>query len=206
MSLIEPIDVTQYTNKPLDVAGVNEQFLLLAIDALEGDLEEWLGRPPEQGTFRDVKVLVEGQCMVYLNHSPVISVGAVTVLPGNDIAEATVIPTTEYITYPYGIEFADPVWLLVFTTATWGMFPTVGGTQVQVDYTAGLDGKNIRGLRSVMLRAAAREYLAFLSDVQNISQMRAGRMLNYQFYDQNAGGFTQAERDSVRRYKRRRVG
>jgi hypothetical protein len=208
MSLISPSDVAVWTNKPLTSFGGTAcvDFLRLAIDALEGDLEEFLGRPLEQKTCRDVAVLLEGQCIVPLKSSPVITVGAVTVLPGNDIAYATVIPSTEYLVWPWGIEFADPLWLLVFSTASWGMFPTVGGTQVQIDYTAGLDGMNIKKLRGVMLRAASREYLAFLSDVQNVSNLRAGKMMDYAFYDSNAGGFTKDELDGVRRYKRRRVG
>lgn len=201
-SVIAPSDVASYTAKTLSIT--DQVFLENLIVGLQGELELYLNRPLTVRNFAERHVMVENQMVVYFRRTPVQSVDLVVVNP--DISGGQVL--TEYDSYipmPFGIEFNDPTYELVFRGDADVTAPTLEGTMIEVHYSAGKDGPNEPAIRQTMIRAAAREYLAMAADAQNLSQLRAGEMMNYTFTDSNAGGFTDRELQRLQRFRRRVV-
>ena len=214
MALLTAADIATYMD--ITFTNVQEDAVDLLIDGLQSELEAYLRRPIEQAEFTEeyripnnymgvstrpffdnihpnpapsplnqasVALYIPAYT-VYLRQSPVVSVSSVTITaaaagatPEAQVAE------TDYIVRRYGIDLAN----------------VSSNDLVEVVYTAGLDGANIKALRQVMLRAAVRE-------VQNIHDDTVGlKDLTTRNVAPLDTGFTERELMSVKRYRRVRV-
>lgn len=177
-------------------------FLTALIEILQGELQTYLGRNLFVSTISEVQTLADDQCNVFLRQTPVNSVASVQVA-GQSGQQVSIDPNS-YIVWPWGVQVTDPTYSLVFTGNN-EFWQQEEGTQITINYVGGLPANSLPAIRGAIIRAAGREWLARLSDVQNVKNLHAGRLLGYQFNDGNAGGFTIAEKQALRRYKRRVV-
>lgn len=127
---------------------------------------------------------------VYLRNSPVVSVDSVKVTkPSPGSTERTLIEGVDYIVLRYGIEIGS--------INDFG--PVYANDSIEVEYSAGLDGDEIKIFRLLILRAASREMQNMHDDVVGVKDLET----------RNVGplvtGFTEEELRSVKRYKRVRV-
>ena len=196
-----PDDIQTYTQKTFSEGEI--AFCQQAIAMLQGEMETYLGRSLTIQQFDEVANLEDAQTRLFLKNTPVLNITSVTVAP-NTTSPVLLDPQT-YIVKTWGLILADPTYSLLFRANAQQYFGTEEGTQVEVVYQGGIDGPNIECIRSAIIRATAREYLAMASDAQNLSVLRAGMMLQYTFTDQNVGGFTDNELAKCKRYKRRMV-
>lgn len=198
--LVTPAEVALYTKHTF--SPDDELFASMVIDMLTGDLETWLGRPLTVQTFTEIHTMESDQVAIFLKNSPVASVASVVVSPA---ASPVTLEPVNYLVWPWGIQFEDPTFQLVFTPS-YAQFSALEGVQVQVTYTGGKDGRNLRDVRGTIIRAAAREYLARDSDAQNLKTLSVAGGSHYTFADDHLGGFTDAELKKLRRHRRVRVG
>lgn len=194
-------DVQTYTGKTFSVS--DQDFCTMVIAFLQDELETHLGRPVTVRWFYDLLRLEENQTQLFLKQTPILTVKSVEVEPESNNPQ-TLDPNT-YNRMSWGVEVADPTYQLLFRPGSDNLYATVAGTEVGVTYQAGLDGPNIQTIRALMVRAASREWLALNSDVQNVSALRAGTMMQWTFADGNRGGFSADELKRVSRFKRRRA-
>jgi hypothetical protein len=178
-------------------------FVTDAIADYESEASTIFGRPIEPDTFTEDYTLVQGQADVFFRATPVIDVESVVVNPGTP-GQVTADPAS-YRTFKWGISFLDPSWSLVFAATHNLEVTAVEGTKLLITYTAGIDATALGAVRRVLKTAVGREWLARDNDAQNVSNLHAGRMMDYTFTDGNAGGFTEDERKAISRYRRRRV-
>lgn len=200
-TLVTPDQVATYTNKPLDAASYS--FLSQVLSMLQGELQMYLGRPLAPTWLYDTHRMMIDDTRIFLNNTPVHAVNAVYV--DADTGNPEVLSPLSYVVRKWGIEIADFLYQVYFSGNAIASAGVADSVDMLIEYQAGIPGSDIPGLQGLMTRAAAREWLAFLSDVQNVALLRAGEMLQYTFSDKNIGGFTPAELKSIRRYKRRRV-
>lgn len=187
------------------------------LSGLQSELESYLRRPIEVGTFTE-QYKVDSQHFsiptssffydeslnttqqsisyflppytVYLRNSPVVAVESVKVTkpqPGSE--QKTLTEGVDYIVLRYGIEIGG--------VNEFG--PIYANDTVEVEYSAGLAGDEIKIFRLLILRAASREMQNMHDDVVGVKDLET----------RNVGplvtGFTEEELRSVKRYKRVRV-
>lgn len=187
------------------------------LSGLQSELESYLRRPIEVGSFTetykvdsrhfaistssffyDESLNTTQQSIayllppytVYLRNSPVVSVSSVKVTkPSPGSVETTLTEGVDYVVLRYGIDIG--------TINDFG--PIYANDTIEVEYTAGLDGDEIKIFRLLILRAASREMQNMHDDVVGVKDLET----------RNVGplvtGFTEEELRSVKRYKRVRV-
>lgn len=187
------------------------------LSGLQSELESYLRRPIEVGSFTetykvepthfaiptssffyDESLNTTQQSIgyflppytVYLRNSPVVSVVSVTVTkPGPGGTELNLTEGVDYIVQRYGVDIG--------TINDFG--PVYANDSIEVEYTAGLDGDEIKIFRLLILRAASREMQNMHDDVVGVKDLET----------RNIGplvtGFSEEELRSVKRYKRVRV-
>lgn len=213
MALITVSDVTTYMD--ITLTNTQEDAVAMIIAGLESELETFLRRPIEQTEFteqyripanpmgvssrpyfdssgHDVPTNTEyyhpplyvPQFTLYLENSPVISVSSVTITPATaGGASVGQVAETDYIVRKYGIDLLN----------------VSSNDIVDVTYTAGLDGPNIKAFTTVLLRAASREVQNMHDDVVGLKDLTTRNVAPLET------GFTERELQSVKRYKRVRV-
>src|ERR1035437_7153435 len=169
--LCQPSDIYRDTTKAQ--SSFNDTFLTEVIGMLQGELEVCLARPVTIRNFQEIATLTERQTRVFFKNTPILNVGAVTVNPNTSQPE--VLDPASYSVMPWGLVFADPTYTLLFRSNPNAMMGTLEGTELMYSYQAGLDGPNIPIMKAITIRAAAREFLALESDVQNVSMLQIGR-------------------------------
>lgn len=181
------------------------------LEGLQSELESYLRRPVEVETFTEnyrvettnvgiptssffydtsmgtdekPQTFLQPPYTVYLRNSPVVSVTSVTVtapLPGS--TPEVLQNGRDYVVRRYGVD----------------VYRTFANDNIQVVYSAGLDGDGIKHFRLLILRAASREMQNMHDDVVGIKDLET----------RNVGplttGFTPEELQSVKRWKRVRV-
>lgn len=179
------------------------------LEGLQSELEAFLRRPIEVGTFTETHVIpsdfvaMAGSSYMYdwtldtTGRPPYFSVPAVTVYarnsPVNEVtniyistaagASVSVTEGLDYVVQRYGIDLyrAGPNDSVTFT------------------YSAGLDGPEIKIFRLLILRAASREMQNMHDDVVGIKDLETRNVAPL------TTGYTQEELQSVRRYRRVRI-
>jgi hypothetical protein len=181
------------------------------LEGLQSELESYLRRPVEVATFTEnyrvestnvgiptssffydttigtdekPQTFLQPPYTVYVRNSPIVSVTSVKVTaPTPGSAQETLEDGRDYVVRRYGID----------------VYRTFANDDIEVIYTAGLDGTEIKHFRLMILRAASREMQNMHDDVVGIKDLET----------RNVGplttGFTPEELASVRRWRRVRV-
>lgn len=212
MAILTVSDIETYmdislTNKQQDAA----EFI---IDGLEAELEAYLNRPVTQQSFTETYRVPEYErsyadsnyyynyasetvtnmsspgviyvptYTLYLNNSPVLSVSSVTIT-ASTLSATPVVQQAErdYIQRDFGLD----------------LFNAFPNDKIEVTYSAGLDGENIKVFKILMLRAATREMQNMYDDTVGLKDLTTRNVAPLET------GFTDRELMSVKKYKRVRV-
>lgn len=183
MAILTPNDLEIYMGKTFTNAQEDAAQSILA--SLEAELEYYLNRPLGARVYTDeVHKLVPNQRQIFLRHAPVRSVTAFAVgLPDEEVAQNI----ADFDIYPWGIDN-------IRIAGT--------GNQAVVTYTAGMTSADTVALERVLYSAATREMGKYLIDAQGLSRFKV-EGTDYIFPEGGEGGFTPAELNSVKRFKRR---
>ena len=212
MALVTVSDIETYmditlTNKQTDAA----EFIL---DGLEAELEAYLNRPVTRQTFTEVYRVPEQErgladrnyyynyanevvttptspgviyiptFTLYVKNSPLISVSSVSITSATPGAVPRVqVAERDYVQRDFGLD----------------MFNAYANDKIDITYTAGLDGANIKVFKIVILRAAAREMQNMYDDTVGLKDLTTRNIAPLET------GFTDRELASVKQYKRVRV-
>jgi hypothetical protein len=181
------------------------------LEGLQSELESYLRRPIEVSTFTEnyrvestnvgiptssffydttlgtnekPQSFLQPPYTLYVRNSPVVSVASVKVtapIPGS--TQETLEDGRDYVVRRYGID----------------IYRTFANDDIEVVYTAGLEGSEIKHFRLLILRAASREMQNMHDDVVGIKDLET----------RNVGplttGFTPEELQGVRRWRRVRI-
>lgn len=197
MPIITPADLGTYMARTI-TAGAHEDAVAEMIDGLEGDLAAYLKRPVVPTDFTDEAVEVTRSGQVYLKRSPVISVASFTV-------DGVALDATWYTVKDYGLH---DVWPGFLPSPLIQPAPTL-----LVSYRAGLPGDDPttdfgRKARGVLLRAAVRDFNQVVrEDLAGVARGSVeGTSLEFHGgVKAGAGGLTESELESFKRWKRRTV-
>lgn len=178
------------------------------IDLVEGELKETLNCPIEITKFVEERYVINlTEPTLYLINTPVRSVEAV-------ISDGNPVDASQYTVRTWGLDFGgfntlaltDPViWTPSNAHFTWWETPDVltlaSGEYPQgiwlVSYTAGLDGRHLQMIRSILIKAIRREiasvFRGFNGDftsikVEDYSMSRSDKLINGM-----VGSFTEGE-------------
>lgn len=179
------------------------------LEGLQSELESYLRRPIELGTFTETHVIpadfvaMAGTSYLYdwtldtTGRPPYYAVPAVTVYarqsPINSVSSIYVTTATgasvgltsglDYVVQRYGID----------------LYRAGANDSVTFTYTAGLDGPEIPIFRLLILRAASREMQNMHDDVVGLKDLETRNVAPL------TTGFTPEELQSVRRHRRVRI-
>lgn len=183
MAILTPQDLEIYMGKTFTNAQEDAAQSILA--SLESELEYYLHRPLGAKVFSDeVHKLVPNQRQIFLRNAPVHSVTNFYVgMPGEEVEQNI----EDFDIFPWGIDN-------VRIAGT--------GNQALVTYTAGMTSSDTVALERVLYSAATREMGKFLIDAQGLGRLKV-EGTDYLFPQGGEGGFTPAELNSVKRFKRR---
>lgn len=213
--LVTTVELERY----MDIKLSNRQLHAceFVLSGLQSELETYLRRPievqnfveeykvesahfaiPSSSFFYDESLSTKEQSVtyilppytVYLRNSPVVSVASVKVTkPNPGSTTKTLVEGKDYIVHRYGVEIGS--------VNDFG--PVYANDTIEVDYTAGLDGEEIKIFRLLILRAAAREMQNMHDDVVGVKDLETRNVAPL------VTGFTPEERLSIKRYKRVRI-
>lgn len=212
MAIVSVSDIETY----MDISLTNKQYdaAEFIIDGLEAELEAYLNRPiteqsytesyriPDQergyadsnyyynyagetvtSLYSPGVIYVPTQTL-YLKNSPVLSITSVTVTAATETATPIVqVAERDYIKRDYGVD----------------LFNAYANDRIDITYTAGLDGANIKSFKILILRAAAREMQNMYDDTVGLKDLTTRNIAPLET------GFTERELLSVKKYKRVRV-
>lgn len=183
MAILTYTDLERFMGKTFTDDQEDAAAIILA--SLEAELEYFLNRPLGARLYTEEEhKLVPNQRQIFLRHAPVISVTSFYVgLPDEEVQQTI----SDFDIFPWGIDN-------IRIAGT--------GNQALVTYTAGMTSDDTVALERVMYTAAAREMGKFLIDAQGLARFKV-EGTDYTFVDAGEGGFTKAELNSVKRFKRR---
>jgi hypothetical protein len=180
------------------------------LSGLQSELESYLRRPIETGTFTEDHVIpsdygsfpisshlydftmdttgnppnyIRPAITIYARNSPIAAVHSVSVYPPNGGASAGLREGTDYVTQRYGID----------------LYRALSNDRVQISYTAGLNGQSLPVFRLLILRAATREMQNMHDDVVGLKDLETRNVAPL------TTGFTPEELQSVKRWRRVRI-
>lgn len=194
----------KFTNRQLHAA----EFVL---EGLQSELESYLRRPVEPAEFTETYVVESNSVGVptssffydvsldtterpmtwfhppytlYARNSPIVSVDSVTVTaPTPGSTPEVLTEGTDYVVRRYGVD----------------IYRTFANDSIEIVYTAGIAGTDIKHFRLLILRAASREMQNMHDDVVGIKDLETRNTAPL------TTGFTPEELLSIKRYKRVRV-
>lgn len=183
MAIIIPGDLEIFMGKTF--TNAQEDAAQLIIATLESELAYYINRPLGAQLYSEEEhKLVPNQRQIFLRHAPVQSVTSFAVgLQGDEVAQNI----SDFDIFPWGIDN-------IRIAGT--------GNQALVTYTAGMTGDDTVALERVLYSASIREMGKFLVDAQGLAKLKV-EGTEYTFPEAGEGGFTKAELDSVKRFKRR---
>jgi len=212
MAIVTVSEVETYMD--ISFSNKQEDAAQIIIDGLQSELEAYLNRPVTQGTYTETYrvpevgrgysdtnyyynyatdsvtnvsspgVIYVPTFTLYLQHSPVVSISSLTVTASTPNATPIVQNVErDYIPRTYGVD----------------MYNAYANDQIDITYTAGLDGENIKVFKLLILRAAAREMQNMYDDTVGLKDLTTRNIAPLET------GFTDRELASVRRHRRVRV-
>jgi hypothetical protein len=175
-----PIEVSEYTEEyRLESTYVgmpmNSFFYNDAGQSFNNSFQTWNAQVPSSTFVRPPQT-------IYFKHSPVVSVGTVTLDPqfGNQI---TLVEEQDYVVRKFGID----------------LYYGYANDLITYTYTAGLAGENIKMFKLMILRAATREMQNMHDDVVGVKDLNTRNVAPLEV------GFLEKELMAVKRYRRRRI-
>lgn len=183
MAILTPQDLETFMGKEFTDAQEDAAVTILAI--LEAELEYFLHRPLGAKVFAEERhQLIPNQRQIFLRNAPVRDVISIHVgMPGREVEQRV----SDFDIFPWGIDN-------VRIAGT--------GNQALVTYSAGMTDVDTVALERVLYTASAREMGKYLIDAQGLARLKV-EGTDYVFPIAGEGGFTDAELNSVRRFKRR---
>jgi hypothetical protein len=210
--LVSVDDLTTYMD--IKFSNRQERAAEFVLAGLQSELESYLRRPIEVNAYTEDHVIpsdfgsfpvsshlynlsldttgnppsyVRPAVTVYMRNSPVVAVTSVQIQPVAGGASITAEAGTDYVAQRYGID----------------LYRAMPNDRIRVSYTAGLSSNANQSLpvfRLLILRAASREMQNMHDDVVGLKDLET----------RNVGplttGFTEEELQSVRRWRRIRIG
>lgn len=197
----------------MDIKFSNRQLYAAeyVLTGLQSEMESYLRRPVEVQTFTEEYTVeinhpgvpshsylnnysldttqqiiewIQPPYTLYLKNSPVASVSSITITrPFAGATPETMVEGTDYIVRKFGVD----------------IFRAFANDTINIAYTAGLDGAEIKMFRLMILRAASREMQNMHDDVVGIKDLET----------RNTGplttGFTPEELTSMKKWRRVRI-
>lgn len=183
MAIITPNDLETYMGKTWTDA--QEDAAQLILSSLEAELSYYLNRPLGAVSYSDeVHRLERHQRQIFLRHAPVRTVTELFIGLRDEEVEQDI---EDFDIYAWGID---------------NVRIAGQGYRALVTYTAGMTSADTVALERVLYSASTREMGKLLIDAQGLERIRV-EGTEYRFVDSGEGGFTQAELNSVKRFRRR---
>ena len=207
--LVSQVELERYMD--IKLSNRQQHAAEYVLSGLQSELESYLRRPIEVATFTETYVVESNNYgvptssffydvslnttdrpmtwfhppyTVYVRNSPVASVESIVVTsPNPGSTPETLVDGTDYIVRRYGVD----------------IYRTFANDTIEIEYTAGLDGDNIKIFRLLILRAAAREMQNMHDDVVGIKDLETRNVAPL------TTGFTPEELQSVKRWRRFRI-
>lgn len=170
--LRRPIEPTEHT----EIYRVPEDYLHVSATAYFYDRSL-------DSTVDALERVVQPPFVLHLNQSPVVSVDLVRRKGLNENSWTTMVEGQQYSASKWGLD----------------MFNVVSFDEVEVTYTAGLDGANIPYLKLLVLRVASREMQNLTDDVVGLKQMDTREVAVREV------GLTDADMAVLKRWRRRQI-
>lgn len=197
-AIIDAQDLARYLKRAIVADSAEALAADEIIDGLEADLETYLKRPLVPTTVTDEVVSVNRDGRIFLKATPVVSVTTFTV-------DGTAVDVAQYAVETWGI---NDVWPGFLPSPLISPEPALLAT-----YVGGLPGDDptsafARKARATLLRAAARDYNQVVrEDLAGVSRASVeGTSLEFHGgVRAGAGGLTDAEMESFKKWKRRTV-
>ena len=120
---------------------------------------------------------------IYLRNSPVVEVTSVTIRQQTETVGVEQTEGNDYTVRRYGVD----------------LYRAYANDEVTIEYTAGLNGNEIKVFKLLILRAATREMQNMHDDVVGIKDLETRNVAPLET------GFTERELLSVKRWKRVRI-
>jgi hypothetical protein len=175
-------EVETFVRRPIEVQEfvenyhVPEDYLVISAEAYFYD------RSMDR-TYNGLHNLVSPPYALHLRQAPVISVERVRVK--NRVAP-------DFKVQPEGTQWKKTRWGIE-------LFNVMAYDEIEVTYTAGLDGEAIPYFRLVILRAASREMQNMVDDVVGLKDLNARQVTVKEI------GLTESEKMMLKRYKRKQI-
>jgi len=175
-------ELESYLRRPVEVATFTENYRVettnVGIPTSSFFYDTTLGTNEKPQTF------LQPPYTVYVRNSPVVSVTSVKVTaPTPGSVQETLEEGRDYVVRRYGID----------------VYRTFANDDIEVVYSAGLAGEEIKHFRLLILRAASREMQNMHDDVVGIKDLETRNVAPL------TTGFTPEELASVRRWRRVRI-
>ena len=207
--LVTQTDLERY----MDIKFTNRQSHAaeFVLEGLQSELESYLGRPVEVGNFTETYVVESNSVGVptssffydvsldtterpmtwfhppytlYARNSPIVSVTSITVTgPTPGSVPEVLTEGRDYVVRRYGVD----------------IYRTFANNSIEIVYTAGLAGGNIKHFKLLILRAASREMQNMHDDVVGIKDLETRNTAPL------TTGFTPEELQSVKAHRRFRI-
>jgi hypothetical protein len=194
LRIVQPADVARYVDR--EIGQGDDVWLGDVIDMLTGELEAWLGRPVTVRGFTEDHRVDWDQWTLHLRRTPVVEVSGVVHVPS-----MAAVPASSYVVREWGLDFRPAqTWVPAFEARS-----VTGPVTLRVTYRAGIDGLREEAIRAALTRAAAREWLARLNDVQGLASASVEGTTYTPVEGMGAGSFLEADLQRLQRFRRRRV-
>jgi hypothetical protein len=187
-----------------------EEAAEFVLEGLQSELEGYLRRPVEPTEFTETYIMDSNFVgvptsaffynesldttlntstylmppnTIYLRNSPVVEVASVTIRQQTETTGVEQTEGNDYTVRRYGVD----------------LYRAYANDEVTIEYTAGLNGNEIKVFKLLILRAATREMQNMHDDVVGIKDLETRNVAPLET------GFTERELLSVKRWKRVRI-
>lgn len=175
-------EIETFLRRPIEVEAFTENYYVPE-DYLVISAEAYFYDRSMDRTFNGLNNLVAPPYSLHLRQSPVRDVQQVRVKNRTSTTWDVHAKGTQWMQTRWGIE----------------MFNVLAFDEIEVTYTAGLDGDEIPYFRVLILRAASREMQNMVDDVVGLKDLNARQITIKEI------GLTEAEKAMLKRYRRRQI-
>ena len=206
--LVTVADLTKYMY--IRFSNRQEEAAEFVLEGLQSELEGYLRRPVEPTEFTETYIMDSNFVgvptsaffynesldttlntstylmppnTIYLRNSPVVEVTSVTIRQQTETVGVEQTEGNDYTVRRYGVD----------------LYRAYANDEVTIEYTAGLNGNEIKVFKLLILRAATREMQNMHDDVVGIKDLETRNVAPLET------GFTERELLSVKRWKRIRI-
>jgi hypothetical protein len=206
--LVTVADLTKYMD--IRFSNRQEEAAEFVLEGLQSELEGYLRRPVEPTEFTETYIMDSNFVgvptsaffynesldttlntstylmppnTIYLRNSPVVEVTSVTIRQQTETVGVEQTEGNDYTVRRYGVD----------------LYRAYANDEVTIEYTAGLNGNEIKVFKLLILRAATREMQNMHDDVVGIKDLETRNVAPLET------GFSERELLSVKRWKRIRI-